>query len=372
MTALCAPIRQLADAAIAQSMAEKYRGRMIIDPSTYNVTAGEADSIARQFERAGIPCQPGKRSNIAGEHAMVGLVRTWFEADRIRFFSTCVHTIREHQAWRYAERKDGVVPGNEPFEDKDIRAGAYPQEYMPRELIEELEAAGVSPHASPNNIIPIDGANWERYFGGRGKLGFAVDAPQVNETFIRLVDMFLKLVDDLGGNAQVLQGRAPAGASGEAINTLTSNARGPLALKSEYAEQALARVARLVLDMAIKYMPDTIIARYFKSYPPALLSFLKNTVASMDFDVEVELASGKGANKRVNEQQGLQRLQAGAITLETAQEQMGVNVDLERQRREAQQQEQIKAAAAAQAALPQQSPPGVPGGAKPAPPGAGQ
>jgi hypothetical protein len=214
-----------------------------------------------------------------------------------------------------------------------IRAGAYPQEYMPRELVEELEAAGVSPHASPNNIIPIDGVNWERYFGGRGRLGFAVDAPAVNETFIRLVDMFLRLVDELGGNVGVLQGRAPAGTSGAAIDSLTSNAKGPLALKSEYAEQALSRVARLILDMALKFMPEEMVSKHFKSYPAGLLKYLRETVAAMEFDVNVEIASGKGANKRMDEEQALRRLQAGAITLETAQEQMGVNVALERQRR---------------------------------------
>jgi hypothetical protein len=223
-----------------------------------------------------------------------------------------------------------------------VRAGAYPQEYMPRELIEELEAAGVSPHASPNNIIPIDGANWERYFGGRGKLGFAVDAPQVNETFIRLVDMFLRLVDDLGGNVGVLQGRAPAGTSGAAIDSLTSNAKGPLALKSEFAEQALGRLARLILDMAIKYMPGEVMAKHFQGYSAGLLGYLRGLVSDMEFDVCVEIASGKGANKRIDEEQALRRLQAGAISLETAQEQMGVNVALERQRRKEGEKEVIR------------------------------
>lgn len=245
-----------------------------------------------------------------------------------------------------------------------IRAGAYPQEYMPKELIEELEAAGIQPHASPNNIIPIDGAQWERWFGQRGRLGFAVDAPQVNETFIRLVDMFLKLVDELGGNAGVLQGRAPAGTSGEAIASLTANARGPLALKSEHSEQALERVARLILDMALKYMPDAIISRHFASYPPALLSYLKQAVSSMEFDVDVEIASGKGANKQINEQQALERLKVNAITLETAQEQMGINVDMEKQRRLDQAQEAAKAQMAMAQAMPQPAP-GGPAGTQP-------
>jgi hypothetical protein len=239
-----------------------------------------------------------------------------------------------------------------------IRAGAYPQEYMPKELVEELEAAGISPHSSPNNIIAIDSVNWQTYFGSRGKMGFAVDAPPVNETFIRLMDMFMRLVDELGGNAAVLQGRAPSGTSGEAIDTLTNNARGPLALKSDYAEKALARVARLVLDMALKYVPDSVISTHFTSYPPGLLAYVKNTVASMEFDVNVELASGKGATKRENEQKATERLQTGVISIETAQEEMGLNVDLERQRLKSQREEQAKAAQ--QAA--QQAQPGVPAG----------
>lgn len=102
------------------SAGEAYEaGGVVFDPTVYNVTQANGRSIAQELMAEGLPCVPGVRTSAVGEHALVARVRKWFEAGRLRFFNTCANAIREHQSWRYAERKDGIVPGNEPFEDKD-------------------------------------------------------------------------------------------------------------------------------------------------------------------------------------------------------------------------------------------------------------
>ena len=44
-------------------------------------------------------------------------VRRYFESDKILMFDTCTNCIRDHEAWRYKENRDGDAPGPEPFED---------------------------------------------------------------------------------------------------------------------------------------------------------------------------------------------------------------------------------------------------------------
>lgn len=120
-------IPKQAERIIELSGSETYRfgGRMVVDPSIYNTTqvsGPTAETIAQQFERAGLRCRPGKRTNVIGEHAMVALVRDRFMFDQMLFFDTCEMAIRDHESWRYKDGKDGEVPDGEPFEHKHSHA----------------------------------------------------------------------------------------------------------------------------------------------------------------------------------------------------------------------------------------------------------
>jgi hypothetical protein len=113
-------VPQLAASVIELSKGERYqRAGVIVDPAVFAITQANGTSIADEFRRAGLAMLPGIRTSSVGEHATVARVRRWFEAGKLRFFKTCPNAIREHQSWRYKENKDGDVPGNEAFEDKD-------------------------------------------------------------------------------------------------------------------------------------------------------------------------------------------------------------------------------------------------------------
>ena len=99
--------------------AEEYICPIICDPSIYNINQANMRNVAWFFEDGGLRCQRGPRVNQIGEHAIVEQVRMTFENSRLYFFDTCENHIREHQSWKYKEKKDGEVAGNEPFEDKD-------------------------------------------------------------------------------------------------------------------------------------------------------------------------------------------------------------------------------------------------------------
>ena len=118
-------IPQQASAIKSASGRERYRfnNRIIVDPSIYNRTqvgsSDKARSIAELMRDEGLRCRRGKRGKGQDMHAQVAKVRRWFEDDKILFFDTCENAIIEHQAWKYKENKDGIAPGQEPFEDKN-------------------------------------------------------------------------------------------------------------------------------------------------------------------------------------------------------------------------------------------------------------
>lgn len=92
------------------------------DPQhAFNETAQSPVSIAGQFARNKIHVDPWPRS--IDVEAMVSEVRTRLNADLLKVFRTCPHTIGEFQSWRYKRMADGSVPkGDDAFEDANNHA----------------------------------------------------------------------------------------------------------------------------------------------------------------------------------------------------------------------------------------------------------
>lgn len=91
----------------AQSGAEEYQDRVLIDPSAYNRTQANGMSIAAEYEKAGLKMAPAVRTNQMGMYATVEAVRLRLEQKKLKVFSSCANTIREFQSWRYKEDQDG-------------------------------------------------------------------------------------------------------------------------------------------------------------------------------------------------------------------------------------------------------------------------
>lgn len=254
-----------------------------------------------------------------------------------------------------------------------VRYGGYPQEYVPQTLLDMWQQKGIEPNSTPGQVMGIPDNMWTQFFAnGRSKLGFAVDAPQVSEYMIRLLDMSLKLIDDLGGNVDVLQGQSPSSdTSGKALAILTNNAHGPLALKSRFSELALQRIATLASKAILEFMPDEEWGEYIKSYPPHVLEMIRNEIRCTNWVVDVALVSGRGANREINRSKAIEEFQARLIDLRTALESTDHNADIVIRRFKEQAQQaataQMNMQQQAQAQLPQQPQPnqaqqGVPAG----------
>lgn len=106
----------------AMSDGEVFVCPVIIDPTAYNRTQANGASIAEEYAKAGIQMKRGISTAAIGEHALIARMRKYMEADQLYVFATCQNLVRELQSWRYVERRDGAIPGAEPFEDKNNHA----------------------------------------------------------------------------------------------------------------------------------------------------------------------------------------------------------------------------------------------------------
>ncbi len=89
-----------------------------IDPAAYNTQPGMTETIARQYELAGIrPLIGWPRVNEMGEHAMVQKVKQRFENRTLWVFKPCTNMRRELRSWKHQLDKDGKPKGSDAYEN---------------------------------------------------------------------------------------------------------------------------------------------------------------------------------------------------------------------------------------------------------------
>ncbi|MGH7178504.1 MAG: hypothetical protein ACREJC_14090, partial [Tepidisphaeraceae bacterium] len=117
--------RSIADNAkliLAASGNEEYQ-RNYIDPCAYSVQPGMGETIARQYQIAGItPLMGWPRVNEMGEHAMVQKVKYRLENGNsigrlLVVFKACTNLRREFRSWKYKTDRDGRPLASDAFDD---------------------------------------------------------------------------------------------------------------------------------------------------------------------------------------------------------------------------------------------------------------
>jgi hypothetical protein len=150
---------------ILASGTEKY-ARNLIDPCAYSMQPGLSETIARQYEKAGItPIHGWPVVNVMGEHSMVQKVKYRLENRTISIFTNCVNLRREFRSWKYKTDKEGQPLAADSFDDTG-----------PCHLLDCLkgfvatcptfEQIGCEVHVAPEYQHGDDDANWED--GGAG------------------------------------------------------------------------------------------------------------------------------------------------------------------------------------------------------------
>jgi len=187
-----------------------------------------------------------------------------------------------------------------------------PSMWMPTDVYDNLSEKGVSPTAGPNKVFHVDSEIYKQYNGQPYSI---VPAPTPSPEMFNLLNTLPSLLDKLTGFNEVQQGGVEfANQSGVAIEMLTRNARGSIVIKSKNLERMLQKLARLMYQALLDHVPEAVWSRVIENINPMVIRAIVDQVKSINWDVEVEVVSGKGQTKRFQQQLFSTLNQAGKIS----------------------------------------------------------
>jgi hypothetical protein len=207
---------------------------------------------------------------------------------------------------------------------------AHPPEYVPVSVAARLGKALETARTKPSQRIQIPD-DLLRQLGDIGKIIMTGEVPTLPADVWRLLDLLLNLIDREGNQAEVIQGNAAPGWSGEAISSLQNAASQVIRAKSMFTEFYLRNIARLMVHSITTRMTAHDIARYLSTYPVQAIQAFADKFKSLYVDIAVEIKSGSGAAKQAETNALMAgRMQARLpISDPTLMERLGLDPDAE-------------------------------------------
>lgn len=177
---------------------------------------------------------------------------------------------------------------------------AQPAEFIPESVNQALPSFAQKQYtATPGTKFIVPDNIMQQL---QGKMGWYMDPPKIPADAVGLLQLLLKLIDDESEQSEVLQGKASASWSGEAINALQHAARGSIGWKSRRTEFMLKHLVRLIEGCIVHRMPIAEKMRYVRKYPEQVWDAMQSRIINLEHGISVEIASGSGA-KKTNDQQ---------------------------------------------------------------------
>lgn len=168
---------------------------------------------------------------------------------------------------------------------------------------------GAATHAHPGKTYTLPDELIEQF--GRN-LKIFVDPPSLPASYIEFLGLLLAEANNISGHSDVMQGNTPSRVeSGRAIDLLQTAARGVISFKSLYTERALVYMTRLVIGMIRDFLDADEWSKYVSDMPRQALVAMQERSKLLDFDIRVEVVSGKGTSRQFKQQQAINEYQAG-------------------------------------------------------------
>lgn len=165
----------------------------------------------------------------------------------------------------------------------------------------------------------------------QGKLVGFIEPPQMPTDAWKLVELLLQLIDTESNHSEVMQGRAKAGWSGDAIQSLQQAATGVLGFKSRRTETMLKYLATLITRALVHRTTSAEWQKYVSQYSPHILDAIRERLKSLTINIRVEITGNKDAHRAANKQMIIQEKQAGLLSPQTAQRELGHDPVVEEQ-----------------------------------------
>ncbi len=163
----------------------------------------------------------------------------------------------------------------------------------------------------------------------QGQLMGFIAPPQMPAEAWQLLQMLIKLVDQESNNSEVMQGKAAAGWSGEAINLLQKAAAGVIGLKSRRAERMLLYLARLMTHSIIHRTSLKRWSEYVAKYPPYILIALRERAKTIYSGLVLTVTSGRQAAQAQEKNTALRAYQMNLLSPQTTLHRLGENPQVE-------------------------------------------
>jgi hypothetical protein len=168
-----------------------------------------------------------------------------------------------------------------------------PQESISESMAEALDDPETHAHPGRRYTVPDD-----LFIKMGGKVSIFAEPPALPESIVEAIRLVVELMDRDANQAEVLQGISPSGnASGELVKSLQAAAKGVIGLQSKYPEAMLTYIARIAAQAMIDFMPES---EWVKAtgLPVQVIRAMRAGFVDMTWDVVVEIASGRGADRR--------------------------------------------------------------------------
>lgn len=210
--------------------------------------------------------------------------------------------------------EDLQIQVNRLFSIMMNHAGYYqaPQRYWRASTLENIRRHGFQIHSRPGAEVPIPDMDYDRMVAS-GQACITQDIPILPPVYMNLFDRMLEELDRMIGNVDVRQGVAPTGiTSGKAIDSLRSEAAGPLAFKAKFTEWMVERIAKIAMKAIVDWTPESEWQKVFNRYSLPVLGDIISGIDPDMMNVVAEVTTGRGTSREQDEQRAIQMYAGGA------------------------------------------------------------
>lgn len=213
---------------------------------------------------------------------------------------------------------------------------AFPVEITTEDVNDKLESTMSDARVQPGKRVVVPTDLISQFFNGGQldltKLFAYLETSNMSPDAWNLLKFLMDSIDKEGHQAEVLQGNAAPGWSGEAINSLQNAATQVIRVKSQRSEFYLKYLVRL-FDQDISRMSPDEARRWCSKYPPQVFLAIHSRQKSMIFDTGIEIRSGSGAAKKNRVQELIAARSAGVmVDQDTILEHMELDPEVVKQR----------------------------------------
>lgn len=204
------------------------------------------------------------------------------------------------------------------------RYDAYPAEFWPADLWEDLRSRGFKLHIRPGRVIPVPKRMYDQMMQKGGRFGMTQEPPALPRDRVSLLQVLLGEHDRMSGHVEALQGRTPgAQTSGRTLQQLRQEARGPLGIQARNLEDTFTRIARLAMDSMVKWLRRPIAYEILNSIPPFVVDEVMRRLSLGRYNVIVSATMGRGILQQIDREESQQLFGLGVMDRATLLEDHG-------------------------------------------------